>query len=266
MWKCGRLGNVWGTIVVGVTVLLVATEVVWPLTLFVPPAFVCLFPYFIGVILLRESRVSHAKTTLGDTESHEVLQPSAACPSSKESGRPRPESFLAAKSAWVLARLGPLSLRSTDMKNAVIGSILLLSGQVAFAGDTRLFEVHSVADSPSSTTKEYSMRERNGASEKVLLDLAVLLDDTALKSAKVIRDEQGNPGIQIDLTDGGGKQFGEITSKYLFKRLGIVIAGRLWIAPIVREPIWGGSVQITNTITQQEATDLAAKLNSKNSK
>jgi hypothetical protein len=78
MWKCGRLGNVWGTIVVGVTVLLVATDVVWPITLAVPPAFVCLFPYFIGVILLRESRVSHAKTTLGDTESNKDLQPSAA--------------------------------------------------------------------------------------------------------------------------------------------------------------------------------------------
>ena len=52
MWKCGRLGNVWGTIVVGVTVLLVATDVVWPVTLAVPPAFVCLFPYFIGVMSL----------------------------------------------------------------------------------------------------------------------------------------------------------------------------------------------------------------------
>jgi hypothetical protein len=78
MWKCGRLGNVWGTIVVGATVLLVATDVVWPITLAVPPALVCLFPYFMGVILLRESRVSHAKMTLGNTKSNKDLQPTAA--------------------------------------------------------------------------------------------------------------------------------------------------------------------------------------------
>jgi preprotein translocase subunit SecD len=89
----------------------------------------------------------------------------------------------------------------------------------------------------------------------------VLLNHTALKSAAVSNDFSGKPVILIKLTEPGAERFGEITKRLAGKRLGIIVAGKLLIAPVIREPIFNGTVQISGNFTEKEVSDLATKLN-----
>ena len=105
------------------------------------------------------------------------------------------------------------------------------------------------------------MPQRDGRSERVLLHSAILLDRTAIKSAAIEHESNGAPGILITLTESGGKRFGEITAKYVGKRLGIILDGKLHSTPSVRDPILGGRLTITGNFTELEAAELVKKLN-----
>ena len=151
--------------------------------------------------------------------------------------------------------------QSTIMKLRLFAATLLLASNAAFAAAPSPFELHDVADTASDHTKEYTLALRKGHdAEKVLLDTAVLLDRTALKAASVGHSE-GGPTVMITLTEAGGKRFGAITSSHVGKRIAIVLDGHLSSAPVVRDPILGGSLEISGNFTEAEAADLVRKLN-----
>ena len=146
------------------------------------------------------------------------------------------------------------------MKTNLLVTILLFTISFAFAAEPSAFELRAVADTATDHTKEYSMPQHDGRSETILLDSAILLDQTALKGAALERELDGTPRILITLTESGGKRFGDITTKYLGKRLAIILDGKLHSAPVVRDPILGGSLTITGNLTEFEATELVKKL------
>lgn len=149
------------------------------------------------------------------------------------------------------------------MNTKIITALILMAAPFAFAGDLPLFELRLVAGTPSATTKEYSLPEHHGTSEKLLLESAVLFDAKALKSAQVAADEDGNPSIAIQLTETASEQFGEITTRNVSRRLGLIVAGQLRVAPVIRQAIWGGRLMISGTFTAKEAAELVSKLNGK---
>ena len=143
---------------------------------------------------------------------------------------------------------------------------LLAAANVAFGGDSPLFALHSVATAPSAKTKEYSLPASNGTSEKILLETPALLDASALKSAKIGKDEHNDPSICIELTEAGSERFAEITRQHVSKRIGLIVAGELRMAPVVNYPIYGGMLMISGKLTSQEASDIVKKLNRKKRK
>ena len=60
----------------------------------------------------------------------------------------------------------------------------------------------------------------------------------------------------------GAKKFGRTTSNNVGKRLAIVLDNKILSAPVIREPILGGTGVITGDFTFQTATDLALLLRS----
>jgi len=123
-----------------------------------------------------------------------------------------------------------------------------------------LFEIHGVANAAGPTTTDCSLPPRNGKTEIVHLESAVLLDQNSLRSVKVEHDENCYY-LRLTLDEEGAKRFGDITARRIDKRIGIVADGKLLSAPVVKDPIFGGSIMITGNITEKEANDLAAKLN-----
>ena len=68
--------------------------------------------------------------------------------------------------------------------------------------------------------------------------------------------------VSFTLDRVGAKKFGKATSTGVGKRLAIILDGKIISAPSVREPIIGGSGQISGGFTFQTATDLALLLRS----
>jgi protein-export membrane protein SecD len=68
--------------------------------------------------------------------------------------------------------------------------------------------------------------------------------------------------VSFTLDRVGAKKFGKATSTGVGKRLAIILDGKIISAPSVREPIIGGSGQISGNFTFQSATDLALLLRS----
>src|SRR5438067_2045764 len=103
--------------------------------------------------------------------------------------------------------------------------------------DSPLFEMHAVAANPDARTKMFSLTRSDHQSETLFLEPEVLLDQRAVKSARVEHETDGTPRIYLNFTEAGQKQFAEVTEKLKGRRLGIVVEGRLQSAPVIRERI-----------------------------
>jgi preprotein translocase subunit SecD len=89
-----------------------------------------------------------------------------------------------------------------------------------------------------------------------------VLDGSMLTDAKVGYDKDNSPVINFTLNSQGGAIFGEFTEKNIGKRLAIILDGKVYSAPVIRERIGGGSGQISGHFTPEEARDLAIALRS----
>jgi len=127
-----------------------------------------------------------------------------------------------------------------------------------------IFQMRLVEDHPSDGTEQMTVVTTNN--QQVLthvyyVDKAVLLDQTALKSAKAGTDKRGYAKIDVTFTEAGAKSFADITRENLNKQLAIIVDGQVREAPRIASEISGGKAVITGSFSKQEAKDLAKKLN-----
>ncbi len=72
--------------------------------------------------------------------------------------------------------------------------------------------------------------------------------------------QTGEPVVSFRFNARGGKKFGNVTSANVNNPFAIVLDGTVISAPVIREPILGGSGQISGNFSFREATDLALLL------
>jgi preprotein translocase subunit SecD len=83
-----------------------------------------------------------------------------------------------------------------------------------------------------------------------------------LTDAKVGFDQSNQPVINFSLNGQGAKIFGDFTAKAVGKRMAVVLDNKVYSAPVIRERIGGGHVQISGNFKLEEAHDLAIALRS----
>jgi SecD/SecF fusion protein len=114
------------------------------------------------------------------------------------------------------------------------------TGDVAPAGVTMLRDADGVA---------YPVEDR------------VELSGDRLTDARVGFDQNTNePLVTFRFDRAGAARFAEITQANVGRPFAIVLDDKVLSAPVIREPITGGSGQISGNFTVEEATDLAALL------
>ena len=74
--------------------------------------------------------------------------------------------------------------------------------------------------------------------------------------------QQNESAVFISFDSKGTRQFADLTTKQVGKRMAIVLDGVVMSAPVLREPILGGTASITGSFTPKEAQDLAMVLRS----
>lgn len=139
-------------------------------------------------------------------------------------------------------------------------------------GRTATLEIRMVDDSPSAMaalsagTVPFGLErytDRDG--RPLLLRRQVILTGENLQDAQPGRDQQTQqPSVNLTLDSKGSRIFRDVTRNNINKRMAIVLfeqgKGEVVTAPVIRSEIPGGQVQITGSMTAQEAADTALLL------
>jgi preprotein translocase subunit SecD len=82
-----------------------------------------------------------------------------------------------------------------------------------------------------------------------------------VQTAEVSSDKHTNePVVVITMAPRSGRMFHELTLKHIGRRAVLRIDGKVVAEPIIQEEIKGGVVQISGSMTVQDAADLAERL------
>lgn len=101
----------------------------------------------------------------------------------------------------------------------------------------------------------------DGQPAKILIRKRTMVSGEDLVDAQPSTDGRTNePVVVFRFNSRGGKKFGDTTSKNVNQPFAIVLDGTVISAPVIREPILGGSGQISGNFSFREATDLALLL------
>jgi len=149
---------------------------------------------------------------------------------------------------------------------------------VALIGKTAQLEFKLVDDSvnPATVTKAtlppgdeiLDMYRRDHASgrvdkEPIVVHRRVAMTGATITDARVQMDSQYNqPYVSVAFDSAGARQFADITTRNVKKRLAIILDGKVQSAPVIQEPITGGEARISGDFTMEEARDLAVVLRS----
>jgi hypothetical protein len=116
-----------------------------------------------------------------------------------------------------------------------------------------------VAESASAETEELELR--GGSKEKLHVQKAVQLDASQVRLVGVVgseaSDQPGSLRIALTLTQQGAALLAQVTREGKGRRLAILLGGQLWTAPLIREEITGGTLEISGNFTEGEAKALA---------
>ncbi len=97
--------------------------------------------------------------------------------------------------------------------------------------------------------------------EKYLIEKRVLVSGADLVDAQPGFDQRtSEPIVSFRFNSSGARKFAEATQANVGKPFAIVLDNKVISAPVIREPILGGSGQISGSFTVQSANDLAILL------
>lgn len=135
--------------------------------------------------------------------------------------------------------------------------------QMMAVDEDRAARVDIMSEEEAESYGDVILSDINHEQTKYLLYSIPILDGSMLVDAKVGYDQQNNqPLINFKLNGQGAKIFGDFSGKSVGKRMAVVLDGKVYSAPVIRERIGGGSGQISGNFTPQEAHDIAIALRS----
>jgi preprotein translocase subunit SecD len=83
----------------------------------------------------------------------------------------------------------------------------------------------------------------------------------AVKTALVLRDQTtGEPVLSLTLMPDSAKAFGELTAANVGRVVELRLDGKVVMAPVVRDPILGGLVNVSGAFAPTELEDVADRI------
>lgn len=102
-----------------------------------------------------------------------------------------------------------------------------------------------------------------GGAEPYLVESPVLMTGDSVTDARVRPGSSlEGPYVEVHLDSRGAETFASLTANNVGRRLAIILDNTVYSAPVIKEPIPGGDVQITGNFTFEEAHELAIVLRS----
>ena len=124
-------------------------------------------------------------------------------------------------------------------------------------------QVYSITQEQANDFGDLILEDASDSKIKYIVKQIPILTGSELTDASVAFDSQTNqPVINFKLSSFGAKVFGDFTAKNIDKRLAVVLDGKVFSAPYIRERIGGGSGQISGSFSVSEAGNVAIALRS----
>ncbi|QKF76594.1 protein translocase subunit SecD [Arcobacter defluvii] len=128
--------------------------------------------------------------------------------------------------------------------------------------EERADQVYTMTSSQAAAYGDVILEDTNNDKVKYLVKEIPILNGSQVVDAQVGFDQSNQPIINFTLNSTGARIFGEFTGKNVGKRLAVVLDGKVYSAPNIRERIGGGSGQISGGFTMIEAGNIAIALRS----
>ena len=88
------------------------------------------------------------------------------------------------------------------------------------------------------------------------------IDGNALIKAQASRNQENQDVVVITFNQQGGARFAKLTSENVGKQFAIILDGQVISAPVIQDPILGGTSEISGNFTAESAQQLAISLQS----
>ena len=128
--------------------------------------------------------------------------------------------------------------------------------------EERIDQVNNMTSSQASSYGDVILEDTKNPNIKYLVKEIPILNGSQVVDAQVAFDQSNQAIINFTLNSTGARIFGEFTSKNVGKRLAVVLDGKVYSAPNIRERIGGGNGQISGGFTVVEAGNVAIALRS----
>ncbi len=123
-------------------------------------------------------------------------------------------------------------------------------------------QVYSLSEERVKELGDVVLEHQSNPEKKFLLKAIPILNGSQIVDARVSFDQGNQPIINFTLNALGARIFGDFTGKNVGARLAVVLDGKVYSAPVIRERIGGGSGQISGGFTVDEAGNVAIALRS----
>lgn len=128
-------------------------------------------------------------------------------------------------------------------------------------GKTANLSFRLVSDADDDFGSEILFFE-NGIDSLKINKRVLLSGDNLINSRPTFDNRNNESVVSFTLDRIGAKRFGKLTAKNVGRKLAIILDNKIISAPEIREPILGGSGQISGNFTLQSASDLSLLLRS----
>lgn len=163
---------------------------------------------------------------------------------------------------------------SPDPRRSVLSAVtglalfFLVAACVTIAANTPHFAIRVVDDSVAPNSEfgapgDVRTRVLTGAGETsgtLWLKRAGGIEGDAVSEAHVSIAPGGEPLVMLSLTPVAREQFAALSSMNVGHRLAIIVNGTVIDAPVVKEPMVGGHVQLSGNFTRARAAALVDKI------
>jgi preprotein translocase subunit SecD len=128
--------------------------------------------------------------------------------------------------------------------------------------DFRMVDASETAEQAAASHVPQDSEILDGESgQKYLIEKRVLVSGADLVDAQPGFDQRSSePIVSFRFNSSGARKFAEATQQNVGKPFAIVLDNKVISAPVIREPILGGSGQISGNFNVQQANDLAILL------
>jgi preprotein translocase subunit SecD len=108
----------------------------------------------------------------------------------------------------------------------------------------------------------YPSVDKEDAGPQLLREVPVVRGDELVDSQPAFDQRTNEPIITFRFNNAGARKFGTFTKEHVNRPFAIVLDDEVISAPVIREPILGGSGQISGSFTVETANQLAIQLRS----